>query len=82
MSDAHAFTLTSVGLTRAIVTDSRISAAFNPLHPPYPTPTLRTFQAIWDTGATASVTSQRVVQECGLKPVGVAEVKRGRRRVM
>lgn len=74
MATGHAFTLSSSGLIRAIITETRISAAFNPLSAPTPTPPLRTFKAIWDTGATASVISQRVVQECGLKPVGIAQV--------
>lgn len=30
--------------------------------------------AIWDTGATSSVVSDRVVQECGLQPFGPAQV--------
>jgi hypothetical protein len=71
---SHAFTLCAPGLLRAIVTDTRISSPFNPHLPPNPAPLLRTFRAIWDTGATGSVISQRVVQECGLKPVGVAQV--------
>ena len=29
---------------------------------------------IWDTGATNSVISQKVVDECGLKPIGMAMV--------
>lgn len=32
------------------------------------------FNAIWDTGATASAITQQVIDKCGLKPVGVAEV--------
>lgn len=30
--------------------------------------------ALWDTGATGSVVTERVVQQCGLKPTGVQEV--------
>jgi len=32
------------------------------------------FTAIWDTGATNSVISQKIVDQCNLKPIGVAEV--------
>ena len=74
MPDFHAFTLSSSGLLRAIVTEARISLAFNPANAPMPTPPLRAFQAIWDTGATGSVISQRVVDECHLKPVGITQV--------
>ena len=35
---------------------------------------LRTYTALWDTGATNTVITQRVVRECGLKPTGMAEV--------
>jgi hypothetical protein len=71
---SHAFTLTSPGLLRAIITGARVSAAFSPLSPPIPTPALQQVQAIWDTGATSSVISQRVVDTCLLKPVGVTDV--------
>jgi len=32
------------------------------------------FVAIWDTGATGTVINQKVINECGLKPIGIAEV--------
>lgn len=32
------------------------------------------FFAIWDTGATNTVITQKVVQECGLKPTGMVKV--------
>lgn len=34
----------------------------------------RTYTALWDTGATNTVITKRVVRECGLKPTGMAEV--------
>lgn len=34
----------------------------------------KTYMGIWDTGATNSVISQKVVDECGLKPIGMAMV--------
>lgn len=34
----------------------------------------RTYSAIWDTGATHTNVTTRVVRECGLVPTGVAEV--------
>jgi predicted aspartyl protease len=74
MPPFHAFTLTAPGLLRAIVTEARISFAFDPVHPPNPTPPLHSFQAVWDTGATGSVISQRVVDVCRLKPVGMSQV--------
>lgn len=37
-------------------------------------PAFEKFVAIWDTGATASVISQGVVDRCGLKPTGMTLV--------
>lgn len=34
----------------------------------------RMYDSIWDTGATNSVITQRVVNECGLKPTGMVMV--------
>ena len=74
MPDFHAFTLSASGLLRAIITDARISTAFDPTVVTRPTPPLTAFKAIWDTGATASVISQKVVDQCGLIQAGVANV--------
>ncbi len=73
MPEFHAFTLRANGLLRAIVTEARISKAFNPALPTRPTPPFVTFNAIWDTGATGSVISQRVVDQCRLQPIGLTE---------
>ena len=35
---------------------------------------LRSFQAIWDTGATHSAITQEVVDQCGLKPIGKRKI--------
>lgn len=37
-------------------------------------PDCKEFEAIWDTGASGTVITERVVKECGLKPHGVADV--------
>lgn len=72
----RAFTLTAQGgLLRALKTDCRASAAFDPRTTPeskYPPHEL--FTAIWDTGATHSVITQDVVARCGLQPVGMTRV--------
>lgn len=39
-----------------------------------PEPQLSAFEAIWDTGATASMVTQRVVDACGLKPIGTTAI--------
>jgi len=66
-----AFTLASNnGLLRALQTHCHICAGFDPRTPPLPTPELKKYEAIWDTGATSSVVTQKVVDECGLVPIG------------
>jgi len=35
----------------------------------------KTYTGIWDTGATGSVVSQRVIDECKLAPIGVAKIR-------
>ena len=37
-------------------------------------PAVRTYSAIWDTGATNTHVTAKVVRECGLIPTGVADV--------
>lgn len=58
---------------RQLQTSCRIAAAFDPAAPP-PHPPFHEFQAIWDTGATNSVITQRVVDACGLQPIGLTRV--------
>ena len=68
------FTLRSAGgLLRVLQTACRVAAAFDPTSPPAD-PGFKEFQGIWDTGATGTVITQRVVDDCGLKPVGMVEV--------
>ena len=58
---------------RELVTEVRIFSAFNPSHPPDESQTKK-YLAVWDTGATKSVITEKVVQECDLKPIGVTTV--------
>ena len=71
---SHSFTVTSNnGLLRALVTECRIAAAFDPMGPP-PFPSMHPFRALWDTGATGSVVTPAVVSACGLIATGMQEV--------
>jgi len=57
-----------------ISSDVEIAKAqqFDPnLPPPHLTADLKTFKAIWDTGATCSVITQNVVQQLNLTPTGM-----------
>lgn len=58
----------------ALVSDCGVSAAFDPRITPGNLPAFHAFKAIWDTGATASVITQAVVDACGLKPIGMVQV--------
>jgi len=61
-------TITSnVGLLRTLISETHISPAFTPGDT---SPPGEVYQAIWDTGATGTVITQKVVDECGLKPIG------------
>ncbi len=76
MPNWHALTASSNGLAAAITTPCAVSLGFDPetLQPEnFPTAVV-SFTAIWDTGATASVISQAVVDACGLQPTGMTLV--------
>jgi len=75
LSKPQSFTFVAPGRLRSIITPAMICAAVDlstvtsPSSLPYVA-----FQAIWDTGATATVITQKVVDACGLKPISLAEV--------
>lgn len=65
----RSFTITTEdGLLLALSTPCRISQAFNPADG-IPECESIEFKAYWDTGATRSVITPRVVEACGLKPL-------------
>jgi len=72
----HSFTAEADRRATTLITPVHISQAFDPAkggRRPKP----KSFHAIWDTGATGSVISEKVVKECGLKPIGMATVHHG-----
>lgn len=74
----HAFTVAYDGRAKVLQSKAHIAQAFDPQSITVPlSPENQCaieFNAIWDTGATGSVITQRVVQSCGLKPIGMAIV--------
>jgi predicted aspartyl protease len=70
--DFRAFTVEYHHKSNILQSKASIGAAFDPSHSPAPVHT--EFDAIWDTGATGSVITQKVVDKCGLHPTGVVEV--------
>jgi len=64
------FTAEASGIARVLTSEAHISQPFSPSSPPK-SPNLTRFTAIWDTGATGSVITEKVVKRCGLKPIGM-----------
>ena len=71
-NDTKSFTLASGGRLNVLATPIWVGSAFD--HTKAAPPTLEEFIAIWDTGASSSVITQRVVDACDLKPVGMTKV--------
>ncbi len=61
------------GLFRVLKTQCHVSPAWVPTSSA-PQPQMVPFDAIWDTGATNSVITQAVVDDCGLVATGMANV--------
>lgn len=61
-------------ITNVLKTDVSISEAFDPAKGE-PFPEAKPFKAIWDTGATNSAVTSKVVSDCALKPIGLAIVQ-------
>ncbi len=70
----RSFTARHRGLVLDLITDVSIAAAFEPSNVSAP-PQTKKYIGLWDTGATCTVISEKVVKECGLKPIGIAEVR-------
>lgn len=69
----RSFIAKRAGLVNVLRTKARIGEAFDPQQNIPPEPDIE-YSAIWDTGATNTVITKKVVRECQLKPVGMAEV--------
>ena len=67
------FTTKSDRLLRVLFSETLISPAFDPKQTTSP-PQYVKFMAIWDTGATGTVISKKVVEKCGLKPISMVKV--------
>lgn len=76
MQPSQSFTVTAAGgLLRILKSPCHACAAFDPATvQPGQQPQLVEFTALWDTGATNSVITQKVIDGCGLKPTGMKQV--------
>lgn len=69
-----AFTSAYNRLSKVLVNEVQIARPFNPHQKENPPTDLCRFHAIWDTGASGTVITQKVVDECGLIATGMAKV--------
>jgi hypothetical protein len=74
MPDFLSFTTKHHVLAKELATHVFIGGVIPPGEIPIPPPTSQKLSAIWDTGATCTVISPRVVEICALKPTGMVEV--------
>lgn len=76
MPIGHALTVTGAGLLASVETAIEFCEGFDPNSVPADQHLafVGGFTAIWDTGATNTVISQKVVDNCGLQPIGIALV--------
>lgn len=66
-----AFTLKATGIARVLESRVKVTESANPSTSPVSD---NDFLAIWDTGATNSVITKKVVDALGLAPTGIVEV--------
>jgi len=71
------FTIRYEGRTNTLTTKALVSKPLTPqavIVPPDIVKGAKEYICIWDTDATHSAISQKVVDECGFKPIGMVEV--------
>lgn len=66
------FSITSQELLTALGTPCHISQGFDPTKRILECPKIE-FNALWDTGATKSIITPKVVEACGLKPLSLTK---------
>lgn len=68
--EPKAFTLCNPNIIlRALVTICGISKAYDPAYSKGPAPKIMQYNGLWDTGATGSMITEKIVKELGLIPV-------------
>ncbi len=70
----QSFTIHYPGLVRELKTQARVCEAFNPDAHDGNAVASCDCEAVWDTGATCSVITQKIVAACNLKPIGMTQV--------
>ena len=70
MTNYQAFTAKADGRMNQLVTQCGVSEPYDPKISSGSHPPVSNYEAIWDTGATGTVITQKVVDELGLVPTG------------
>ncbi len=70
MSHKHALTINGDGILPVLQSLAGVSLPFTGDPSLQKDIVIKQFQGIWDTGATGSVITEKVVNELGLKPTG------------
>lgn len=73
MRSSSSLTLQGNGALRVLISDIEIAESFDPAV--FPHPVFKGFKAIWDTGASGSVISSRVVAALNLQPSGRVQMQ-------
>lgn len=68
---AHCFTIAAPGRLAVLKSDVTVTRSIDPTLPPDAQLPAFGGSAIWDTGASGTVITQRVVDACNLRPIGV-----------
>ena len=68
------FTTKADGIARELITEIYVSEAADPTLG-FPEPVKKPYSAVWDTGATNTVITRKVVQELNLRPSGKVSVQ-------
>lgn len=71
----QAFTVEYNRRANILITVVHIGRAFDHNSVAQPSGPIFTYNAIWDTGATNTVITEKVANDCGLKPIGVTNVE-------
>ena len=73
-SGSHSFTKRMDLFSRVLETTCHVSPHWHPNSSEQPPPQ-NEYVALWDTGATGSAISEKVVRECNLKSIGPAQAR-------
>ena len=72
--ESRSFTaISKQGILRVLVSKVSIGTPFEVSCPPQ-SPDTKEYNAIWDTGATGTVITKKVVADCGLRPISMTKV--------